>query len=262
MQISVCPVRLDSDNPARPVAQQIDHNGRTNHERPFGPSLFGKPAVEFGPADRKGVIVEFFEKALVAIGETDRSLLGKIGDAGLDDVAFNGAAPLCVIGYNPAEAPPVEYAPNIFFAPGYSPLSRTITLTPRSARTHAAEMPAGPAPTIAASNFSSMGFSRLRLFLPELGNQLGDYFLVIAHKARVGDPENGRIGVGVYGHDLTGPLDGHQVLDGPRDPYAYIEPWSDGPAGLSDLSFIGHKPGLHNRPRTGHNPSDQFGQLF
>ena len=42
-----------------------------------------------------------------------------------------------------------------FLAPGFSPFSSTTTWRPARAMVMAAEIPAGPAPTTIASNFSS-----------------------------------------------------------------------------------------------------------
>ena len=79
------------------------------------------------------------------------------------DIGQSFLGPPTTIGFAVFKSDPnwevILSPPEIFFAPAYSPRSKTIVLMPFSDRMHAAEMPAGPAPTIATSNSSCMGQS-------------------------------------------------------------------------------------------------------
>ena len=82
----------------------------------------------------------------------------------------------------------------------------------------------------------------------ELRDQLRNNLQPVAHETHVSDIENRRVGVGIYGNDLFGALDGNQVLDRTGNTYPDIEVGGDCFSSLSDLSFIGHYAGFHNRP--------------
>src|SRR2546425_6361452 len=61
------------------------------------------------------------------------------------------------VGITSASIRPYMTPPITFLAPGYSPRSIRTTLRPARAMVQAAALPAGPAPTTIAWNFSSVG---------------------------------------------------------------------------------------------------------
>src|SRR4030042_621513 len=102
----------------------------------------------------------------------------------------------------------------MFFDPGCSPRSRTITFMPASARTYAADMPAGPAPTIATSKASftatPFDFDALTSGLNTL-NQLWYDLQIVSNNSIVSNLHQRSISIYVDGNYLLGALHANQI---------------------------------------------------
>src|SRR5436309_13475308 len=92
----------------------------------------------------------------------------------------------------------------------------------------------------------SLGLSFRFLDRPRKG---GDDFEEVTDHADIGDAENGRVGILVDGHDVSGALHADDVLDGAGDPAGDVQLRVDGDAAAADLVLVWQPPHVGDRAR-------------
>src|SRR5258707_15280616 len=117
------------------------------------------------------------------------------------------------------------------------------TLNPASAHTWAMPLPIWPAP-ITPIVFIMIDPIVCSLTLGQLGVELRHQLEEVADEAVIGDLEDRRLLVLVYGDDDLGILHPGEMLDGAGNADRDIEIGGDDLAGLADLVVVGHEAGI------------------
>src|SRR3954454_20373591 len=123
----------------------------------------------------------------------------------------------------------------------------------------AADMPAGPPPTISTS---TSRVSRSATLLVEFRDQRGDHFEQVPRDAVVGDLEDRRFRVLVDRDDGPRAFHPDQMLDRARDPERDVELRRDGLPGAADLAIHRQPAGVADRPGRGDLRAHRLGQLL
>ena len=111
-------VRDHADDLALLIPQQVRHYRAAHDQGACALGLLGKPPVKFCPAHGKGVVPALICENLIPVRKAVSPVLRKVPEARLDDITFDGAALLFIIGDHLGQVMTVKHAAGDILGPG------------------------------------------------------------------------------------------------------------------------------------------------